>query len=514
MNIKDQISKIKNLFFPALFLVFIIGLLIRIWNLGSNPAGFFADEASIGYNAYSVLKSGKDEWGYRFPLLFKAFGQYKDPVLIYTAIPFIKIFGLSEFSIRITSVFYGMLAILAIFLLTKELFDSKVGLFSALFLAISPWHVHFSRIGFELISSTFWLPFSLFLFLKSLKKFETYYPVFAVSALITFFTYYPIKIIWPILLILTFFVCFKTTKKWLTKKQFWIINLIIVFVFVFLMIPYFKDGLFLSRWKEVKNDSLKYEDLVKGYVNHFSWNFLFKTGDIDFSGQFITRHSVRGIGELYIFQLPLIIFALIHLMMKKRKEALFLIVFLLLYPLGTVFTDIKPQATRSIIGVIPFQILSGYGLVKIISLFKRRITKIFLVLIFSVILGMSLNKYLNLFYEYPIYSSDYWGWQYGPGEIISYFKFFSKDYDELYMTGSFNAPEIFLKFYDPEGKCKNCFIGGVDRYDQSKKQLFAFTSEEMEDIDWDFKIKKIIYYPNRDKAFSIIEPISNSTLQR
>jgi len=73
------------------------------------------------------------------------------------------------------------------------------------------------------------------------------------------------------------------------------------------------------------------------------------------------------------------------------------------------------------------------------------------------------------------------------------------------MTGYFNAPEIFLKFYDPERKCRNCFIGGVDKYNSNKKQLFAIRMEELEDVKSNYKIKNIIYYPNREKAFYIIE---------
>jgi hypothetical protein len=113
-----------------------------------------------------------------------------------------------------------------------------------------------------------------------------------------------------------------------------------------------------------------------------------------------------------------------------------------------------------------------------------------------------------LYKKYPLYSSDFWGWQYGPKEIINYFITQSRNYDELYMTGYFNAPEIFLKFYDPKRECFNCFIGGRDKFNPKKRQLFALRVEEVEQHKKEiknFRIKKIIYYPNGSKAFYIGE---------
>jgi len=493
----------KRIFLLLLFIV-LIGFFVRVWNVDKNPAGFFADEASIGYNAYSILKTGKDEWGFSSPLLFKAFGQYADPVMIYSAIPIIKIFGLSEFSVRLTSVLYGSLSIIAVFLLAKQLFGKNVALISALFLAISPWHIHFSRIGFELISSTFWVPFSLFLFLKSIKKFKTYYLLTIISFFISFFTYYPVKIYLPILFLSLFIIYYKETKHWFKERRFWLINITALSFLILLMLPYLRNNLFLARWNDVKSNTLTLPYLIKGYFNHFSLDFLFKKGDIDFDGQFISRHSVRGMGELYLFQLPLITLALISFIKKRKHEMILLFIFLLIYPIGTIFTDIKPQATRSIIGVIPFQIISAYGLFLFYSFLNNKKSKIIFNLITIIVIFISFYSYANLYKSYSNYSSNYWGWQFGPKEIISYFKIQTKNYDELYMTGSFNAPEIFLKFYDPERKCQNCFIGGADKYDSAKKQLFAIRTEELKDFKAKNKIKKIIYYPNGQEAFYIL----------
>src|SRR3989344_3491019 len=82
----------------------IIGaLIIRFWNLSSNPPSLNWDEVSHSYNAYSILKSGRDEWGNLFPIIFRAYGDYKLPVYIYLTVISEFFFGLTPFAIRFVS---------------------------------------------------------------------------------------------------------------------------------------------------------------------------------------------------------------------------------------------------------------------------------------------------------------------------------------------------------------------------------------------------------------------------
>jgi len=90
----------KKIVFFSFLLILALASFLRIFQLDKNPAGFFCDEASVGYNAYLILKTGKDEHQNSFPIFFPAFGDYKNPVLIYSTVPFVWLFGLSEFSVR------------------------------------------------------------------------------------------------------------------------------------------------------------------------------------------------------------------------------------------------------------------------------------------------------------------------------------------------------------------------------------------------------------------------------
>jgi len=156
-----------------LTLIIILGFAARIYQLSDIPHGFFADEAANGFNAYKILTTGADEYGVSFPFYFHSFGDWRNPIAIYSMIPSIAFFGLSEFSVRLTMVLYGTANILLLYLLVKEMLPKTphgvkitASLSAALFLSLSPWHIHFSRTGFEFIPMVFYLTLALFLFFR------------------------------------------------------------------------------------------------------------------------------------------------------------------------------------------------------------------------------------------------------------------------------------------------------------------------------------------------------------
>lgn len=296
-----------------LLLILILGFFLRVVNLDKVPNGFFCDEASIGYNAYSLLKTGKDEYGNSYPFFFRCFGDYRNPVTIYLMIPTIALFGVSEFSVRLTSAIAGGLSVFILYLLSKEIFpkDDPLCLMTSLFLAISPWHIHFSRTGFEFIYFPFFFSVALYLFFLGTKK-ESFLPLSLLFFGITFYTYYPTQFQTPLFLSGLFL----TFRKSLFSKERVKNTILSLSIFLICLIPFLigiRQGTVLTRFQSVSifREEKKTEKLARSiftsYLNHFSPDFLFKKGDIDFPGHFISRHSVRGIGELYWFQLPLII---------------------------------------------------------------------------------------------------------------------------------------------------------------------------------------------------------------
>ena len=133
-----------------LILIIILAFVVRVLQINSFPPSLNWDEASLGYNAYSILKTGRDEWGSRWPLIFRAYGDYKLPVYIYLSIPFIAIFGLNALSIKLISIISGTVLVYIVYLTVKKLSKSqKIALVSALLIAFSPWSIFLSRIALE-----------------------------------------------------------------------------------------------------------------------------------------------------------------------------------------------------------------------------------------------------------------------------------------------------------------------------------------------------------------------------
>ncbi len=518
---QKNLSLNKKLSVLLIFLITLLGFFVRIFNLGENPAGFFADEAAIGYNAYTLLTRGADEYGIPRPFFFRSFGDYRLPVPIYSNLLSIAIFGLNEFSVRLTAAFFGTLTIIFVYLLTKSLFQERsAALLSAFFLAISPWHIHFSRFGSEYTYFPFWFTLSLYLLVKGLKK-SKYLILSFISFGVTLYTYYPSLFVTPIFVFSLILIFLKVLNK---QRKILVVSIAIFLLSLLPLVPGVKNETVTARWNKVsvfKEGGIK-ENLSKfgkTYLEHFSPSFLFVTGDISYPGHFITRFSVREVGELYWIQLPLLFLGILYFIYSKGKisQALILLTWFSLYPLGSSLTGTDgggPFAFRSIIGVVPFQILSSLGIVFLLQkVDKLRFLKKYLktTLVFSIILLslVEFKSYTNKYFrEYPLYSSDFWGWQYGPREVMKYFLNSKEKYNELYLAGSFNSPEIFIKFYDPENTCKGkCKVGSLKEYNPSKRQLFAIGTDRMKEIPQELSFKKIetIFYPNSQPAFFLGE---------
>lgn len=503
-----------------LIFIILIAVFLRIYHLDNVPAGFFADEASVGYNAYTILKKGTDEFGVSHPVYFRAFGEYKNPVEIYSTVPIIAWLGLNEFSVRLTSVIYGLLGIIALYLLTKEFFKqsqhaNQIALFAAFFLAINPWHIHISRMSVEgLMPWVLFTTLGLYFFLKAQGK-----PRFLLASVATFaaalYCYFPARLFVPLFTLILSLIYLPFYFKHI------ILSLISLFLLIILLTPYLinmSSPAGWARWEQVSifsnppgNESI-FTHIVNNYLSHFSLDYLFTKGEIGLPGRSILRYSVGGVGELFLFQLPLIFLGIINLVKNHQINILrILAAWLIIYPIGNIFTfDKTPQATRSIIGVIPFTILTAYGLSYLLNLGRGHIKKLLLITSTAVI-GLSVVLFLNLYFvKYPLYSSGYWGWQYGPKGIMNYFLQVKDSYDELYLSNEFNGPEIFIKFYDPQNLCQNkCRVGNLDFsiYNPSKHQLFALSPQYFYTSSFSkcFNIKQQVFYPNKEVAFIVGE---------
>ncbi|MFZ5845513.1 MAG: hypothetical protein ACOY0S_03540, partial [Patescibacteria group bacterium] len=144
----------------ALIFILLLATFLRLYQLNRVPPSPSLDEVSLGYNAYSILKTGRDEYGTKLPLILRAYDDFRPALYAYLIIPFLPIFGLSVLAVRLPAVILSLVTVGVTYLLANELWsppkkistgpiEINAGLMASLLLAISPWHVYLSRLGHE-----------------------------------------------------------------------------------------------------------------------------------------------------------------------------------------------------------------------------------------------------------------------------------------------------------------------------------------------------------------------------
>ena len=200
----------KKSFGLLLGCIVVLAAFLRLYSINTVPVSLYWDEAAITYNAYSIAMTGKDEFGSSLPLLFQSFNDYKMPGNIYLTAFMVNVFGLNEFSARAASAFLGIATVLVTFFLVKTLLSQsrmaeKIALLTSFMLAISPWHVQFSRTGFEANSGVFFIVLGSWLFLRSISfKHSLSFIVASISFALSFSFYRRIFLFVPFLMVILF----------------------------------------------------------------------------------------------------------------------------------------------------------------------------------------------------------------------------------------------------------------------------------------------------------------------
>ena len=217
----------KNKFFLAIILI--LAAFLRLYKLGSLPNSYTPDELAQGYTAYSIIQTGRDEWGSQNWLNLRSFGDYKPPLQTLLMIPSIKIFGLTPFAVRLPNAIFGIATVLITYLIAQQLFDNTlISLLSSLFMSVSPWSLPMSRIALEANLVVFIISLAVFLFIKSVKDKQFFLFLTSVALFgLSLFTYHSAKIFTPLLILIL------TIYFTIYKQQKYFIGLIIVLVVSF-----------------------------------------------------------------------------------------------------------------------------------------------------------------------------------------------------------------------------------------------------------------------------------------
>ncbi len=442
-----------------LLLILAIATCLRVFRLANNPNGFFCDEASNGYDSYSILDTLRDQHGQFLPLFARALDDYRPSLYIFLTIPFIKIFGLNEFATRFPAAVVGILTVLVLYYLAKEIFCEKVGLISAGLLAISPWHIQFSRIAFEVILIPLLLTLGILFFIKSLKN-ANYLILSAVSFAVSLHTYQAARVFIS-LFVLGLAILYRQ-HLWQHKKQ----SLIATVVFLIIFIPLFSFWISPAGMARAKSARVETNlaTILQYYLSYFNPVFLF------FKGDPILRHSPSKLGELYYFEIISVAVGFFYICREKFQGKSILFLWLALYPIPAALTS-PEHALRAISGVPLLAIFSGFGIVKLLDLCdsfacwetgrsfcrgdiadlprpdrkKKKLSTFIVGFILVASLAILTERY---FISYPKYSIK--DWEYGMREAITYAE--NHSYDRVVMSNKIyhrkcGSIHVFIPFY-------------------------------------------------------------------
>lgn len=547
--------------------IIILASVLRLWNLSSNPPGLTSDEAALGYNAYSILKTGRDEHGELLPIVFKSFGDWKPGLYVYLTVPFVAVLGLNELSVRLVGAISGIVAVLLIFVLAKRLFNSeKTGILAAFVLATLPWHIHFSRGAWEISLAFTLLLGGLVLFLK-----RNFYLAALLFGL-TYWAYQGAKMATTVtllgLLLVYYKDIFKVNRNILLKCGAIFILLLTPIALsvlqgkggrleVFSVFSYPPSEEFvkktLSQEDNKSRNSLEYNlyhsnllhfkrGVIGRYLNYYSPRFLFFEGD--WNNQ---RHSVPNAGQLLLIQLVFLIAGFIALAkLKADKTALFIWFLLFTLSLPAALSRDSIQAVRSFNMILPLTLLLALGGTWLWNKMKstpKFLRFIFYCLLPTIPMGALLIAYcLNLIYYLDSYhihmpqrNSKDWG--YGYKQIVESVTPLKDTVSEVIVDQEYTQPYIYFLFhnkYDPakyQKTAKFVFqenkqgdVGLVSKIDNisfreiywgedkhEKGKIFVIGTIFIPKSEYDdpakFKVLKEIKYLNNQPAFTLIQTL-------
>ena len=426
-------------------IIILIGVLVRIIGIDKYPNALNVDEASAGYEAFSILNYGIDRNGNFLPVFLVAWGSGQNALLSYLMMPFIAIFGLTTFSIRLPMAIIGGISLGIFYCLLKRMTNKKVAIIGLIFLAICPWHIMKSRWGLESNLFPDLMLLSVFLIIKGLQDKKIVFQILGyIVAGLTAYAYGTSYFFLPLFFIPVLFIMLK--KKEITVKEL-IINLavigivalpIIIFVIIntfnlpeielpFLTIPRME----VNRYEEIT--SIFSSDFLEKSLDNFTGGLKILMYQIDG----LPWNSLEDIGTIYTFSTIFTILGII-VAIKNRKDikygyimGIWLIVSILL------LFVCEPNINR--LNIIFFPIIF-YTVVGIDEIAKQgKVFAVLLAIVYILSFGLFVNSYLSE------NANDYMTFESNLEEPIEYLNTLQDK--EIYITNSIKEPYIYVLFY-------------------------------------------------------------------
>lgn len=461
-----------------LITILCIAVFLRVFRLESVPPALFGDEIDVGYQAYSLLETGRDLTGRFMPFYVRSLTEFRTPLFIYSAVPFVGIFGLNEYGVRLPAVFWGIISILGVYLLSIKLFNKNIALFSAALMSISPWHLQYSRASFEVTMLSAFILFGVYFFILGLGRNKYFIPS-AVLLISSIYIYSTAVVFVPFLTLLLIIINWNQVRKTGVKTLFLVIltaTVILIPVLVsmitgeakerFSAISIFQDTVLIDKINLARQgqeffnpdgNSVKISPRVEAmfynkpmiflqvfitnYFRSLSPSFLFSEGDVNF------RQGIHEMGAIYYFESILIILGMFALAKEQWRKGALIFGWLLLAPVPASLTFQGGfHATRLFIMLPPLIFLSAVGANWLLVNRKKKVIKA-VSLVVAVLVVFNLVFYLYRYHFH--YGPESWRWWHvGFKEAMLYTKSEEGSYKMVGFNNTYEPSLIRFLFWN------------------------------------------------------------------
>lgn len=467
----------KYLFLIAILL---LAFFLYFYKLDKIPSGVYVDEASIAYNTYSVLLTGKDEYGFAHPLYFRLMGSYSPSFFIYLSLPIIKVFGTNVLIFRVITSAASIVGVFLFykFLIKLNIFNNKsFNLVLTYLYAISPWIVFNARLGYETT-----LGFVIF-------NIGVYFLYLSVEI--------PKNLIWSIL--------FLSLSTYVSHNQRFLVPIFLLGFFIAFRKPIFKKSNtkyirqfvilgFLTQLPNILMLGTKAFWIKSAQFNpNLFWQFLtylspktlfFQNPDIDL------QHTIPKLSVMYNWMaIPYLVGFYLLFKNIKKTQYKFIFMYLALSLIPSIFSSIFVSTQRVMPAAIPIFLIIGLGIDQISKKLKPKLALALFILLSVYSLTVLYSSYFVLF---PKERAN--AWQYGYDQVAQFIK---EHQGKKFLLDDSRNPRAYILLLYHLKYSPAIYQNEVGEYYRNNYYsapdpalVYKFSNIEVRKIDWEKDSKK------------------------
>ncbi|MDD5111073.1 MAG: glycosyltransferase family 39 protein [Candidatus Altiarchaeota archaeon] len=422
--------------FCMLSCILLLAGFFRLYKLGEIPPGLFYDEAFFGNLGYCLLTTGKDLNGALLPLVSYSHLAFVLPLQMYPVAGSVFLFGPNEFAVRIIPAAVGILIVLSTFFLARLLFNNNIiGLISSLLVAVSPWHIVYSRIGFvHTFQPTLFLMLSMCLFLKGLQGSPRYLVYSGFAAGMGFFSYFLAHLFVPFFIFGFHYLVYSRVKKLNYTKHYRLFISAIIMMFLLSLLITKISGIDLERIPGPPT-SESISDLARN-IRGLAYTIFIPSGNLEMLPQSNVSYTY------YYVYIPLSLAGILLLLKDRRMESTLILYWLILsLVLSALVSDTSHGALRRFYtsaGPV-LDIIAAYGIYRILLYYRSR-RKILLFLSALITISLALGAcqfYASYFIYQPYLIETETAFMTPAKDVFAYTESVKDRYDKIVFTKDF-----------------------------------------------------------------------------